>query len=141
MEEKHFCHEDGAEMVRGYRPITFTYKGIATTVDMPGWYCVKCGEGVHSARDSKVSDRALNAAKAKVEGLLESKEIKRIRKKLKLTQAEAGQIVGGGPKAFTKYENGDALTSRAATNLLRVLDAMPEAMGLLVSRFNRGARA
>jgi DNA-binding transcriptional regulator YiaG len=33
-------------------------------------------------------------------------DIRRIREKLGLSQAEAGELLGGGPRAFTKYENG-----------------------------------
>jgi len=33
-------------------------------------------------------------------------DIRRIRETLGLSQAEAGEILGGGPRAFTKYENG-----------------------------------
>lgn len=50
-------------------------------------------------------------------------EIRAIRKKLKLTQVQAGTILGGGKKAFQKYESGEILPSRAISNLLRVLAA------------------
>ena len=49
----------------------------------------------------------LNRLKARTEGLLEPEEIRRIRKKLGLTQAAAGELIGGGPRAFQKYETGD----------------------------------
>ena len=55
----------------------------------------------------KVSDRMLNRLKARAEGLLEPEEIRRIRKKLGLTQEQAGELIGGGPRAFQKYETGD----------------------------------
>lgn len=57
----------------------------------------------------KASDRALNRMKAQTEGLLFPEEIRRIRKKLHLTQEAAGQIIGGGPRAFQKYESGELL--------------------------------
>jgi HTH-type transcriptional regulator/antitoxin MqsA len=79
----------------------------------------------------KVSDRALNRLKAQSEGLLEPQEIKRIRKKLSLTQTEAGELIGGGPRAFQKYENGDLLPSRAISSALRLLDADPTGLGFL----------
>ena len=71
----------------------------------------------------KVSDRALNRLKARTEGLLEPEEIKRIRKKLGLTQEAAGEIIGGGPRAFQKYETGDLLPSRAISSALALLGA------------------
>jgi HTH-type transcriptional regulator/antitoxin MqsA len=60
----------------------------------------------------KISDRALNRLKARTEGLLEPEDIRRIRKRLGLTQEAAGELIGGGPRAFEKYENGDLLPSR-----------------------------
>jgi HTH-type transcriptional regulator / antitoxin MqsA len=79
----------------------------------------------------KVSDRALNAMKARVESLMPAQEIRRIRKRLGLTQEEAGKIVGGGKKAFTKYESGDTLPSHAIANLLKLLDANPDSLSVL----------
>ena len=82
----------------------------------------------------KVSDRMLNRLKARVEGLVEPEEIKRIRKRLKLTQENAGRVIGGGPRAFQKYEKGDLLPSRAVSSALVLLDHNPEALALLASR-------
>lgn len=73
----------------------------------------------------KVYDKALNQLKAESEHLLKPMEIRAIRKKLKLTQVQAGTILGGGKKAFQKYESGEILPSRAISNLLRVLAVQP----------------
>ena len=105
-------------MHREVRPLTLTYKGESITVDMPGWYCDESEEGVHTGEDMKVSDRALNRLKARTEGLLEPEEIRRIRKKLGLSQEAAGELIGGGPRAFQKYETGDLLPSRAISSAL-----------------------
>lgn len=136
MDNNPLCHEDGTLMSRDIRPSILSYKGESIVVDLPGWYCPKCGESVHDGSDMKVSDRALNALKMRHENLLDAKEIRRIRKKLGLTQAAAGQIVGGGPKAFTKYENGDLVPSRAIANLLKVLDACPEQLAVIAPHSN-----
>ena len=37
---------------------------------------------------------------------LEPDEIRAIREGLGLSQADAGELLGGGPRAFTKYEAG-----------------------------------
>lgn len=58
-------------------------------------------------------------------------EIRAIRKKLKLTQIQAGTILGG-KKAFQKYESGEILPSRAISNLLRVLAAQPSLLQTIV---------
>src|SRR4051794_13074146 len=117
------CPETGKPMVRDTRPMTFTYKGQSTTIDMPGWYCAESGESIHTGEDMKVSDAALTALKIKVENLLAPKEVRRIRLKMGLTQREAGALIGGGPNAFQKYEAGDVTVSKGISNFLRVLDA------------------
>jgi HTH-type transcriptional regulator/antitoxin MqsA len=128
------CPETGAPMQRGTRPLTLTYRGESLTVDMPGWYCDQSTDGIHVGDDMKVSDRALNRLKARAEGLPEPEEIRRIRKKLGLTQAEAGTLIGGGPRAFQKYESGDLLPSRAISSALALLDHDPKALAVLERR-------
>ncbi|MGI4789918.1 MAG: type II toxin-antitoxin system MqsA family antitoxin [Janthinobacterium lividum] len=128
--EEQVCHECGAAMVRGSKPMTIHYKGLSATFEMPGWYCA-CGEGVVTAKDMDTSDRQLNLLKAQSENLVLPSDVRRIRKKLGLNQQAAGQILGGGPSAFNKYEKGQVLPSKAISNLLRVLEALPNALNYL----------
>jgi len=121
-------------MHRGVGPMTLTYKKESVTFDMPGWYCDDCEESIHTGKDMKVSDRRLNRLKAKSEGLLGPEEIRRIRKKLRLSQETAGLLIGGGPRAFQKYESGDLLPSRAISSALVLLDHDPGALGILKKR-------
>jgi HTH-type transcriptional regulator/antitoxin MqsA len=120
------CPETGKPMVRNTRPMTITYKGQSSTFDMPGWYCDESGESIHTAEDIKTSDAALKELKIKVENLLRPQEVKRIREKFGLTQREAGAIIGGGPNAFQKYEQGTITVSKGISNFLRVLERHPE---------------
>ena len=131
--------ETGAPLHRDVRPLTLTYKGESITFDMPGWYGDRPDEGIHTGDDMKVSDRALNRLKARTEGLLEPEEIKRIRKKIGLTQEAAGELIGGGPRAFQKYETGDLLPSRAISSALALLDHDPKALRVLEARRTRTA--
>lgn len=81
--------ETGQELVRGVRSMTVTYKGLSTTFDMPGWYAINDEEGengLHDVKDTKASDRALNALKARANGLLEPPAIRSVRQKLRLSQ-------------------------------------------------------
>lgn len=128
------CPETGAPMQRGMRPMTITYRGQSITVDMPGWYSDQSDEGILTGQDMKVSDRALNRLKARTEGFLEPEEIKRVRKRLGLTQERAGEVIGGGTRAFQKYEAGDLLPSRAISNALVLLDYNPAALAVLTAR-------
>jgi len=125
------CPETGEPMRRDVRPMTLTYKDESITFDMPGWYCDVSEESIHTGEDMKVSDRMLNRLKARYEGLLEPEEIRRIRKKLHLTQEAAGQLIGGGPRAFQKYESGELLPSRAVSSALMLLDHNPDALTIL----------
>lgn len=129
---KPICPETGQPMERGVRPLKLTYKDQVITVEMPGWYGEGSSEGLHTHEDMKVSDRALNLLKARAEGFLEPKAIQRIRKKLGLTQVQAGEILGGGPRAFQKYESGDSLPSRAICSALRLLDNDPSGLKTLL---------
>ena len=113
-------------MVRDIRPLIVSYKGRSETVEMPGWYCDTSDESIHSRADMKVSDLALVTLKAEDENLATPDEVRRIRGGLGLTQGEAGRILGGGVRAFQKYESGEVLTSRAMTTLLRSLVRHPE---------------
>ncbi len=125
------CPATGAPMHRSVRPLTLTYKGESLTFDMPGWYCDQSDESIHTGKDMKVSDRMLNLLKARSEKLLEPEEIRNIRKKLRLSQEEAGLLIGGGPRAFQKYESGDLLPSRAVSSALILLNHDPAALSLL----------
>lgn len=129
--------ETGAPLHRDVRPFTLTYRGESITVDMPGWYGEHPDAGIFDPDDMKVSDRALHRLKARTEGLLEPEEIRRIRKKLRLTQAAAGEIIGGGPRAFQKYETGDLLPSRAISSALVLLDSNPKGLDVLTNHQTR----
>ena len=58
-------------------------------------------------------------------------EIRAIRKRLGLSQAKAGEVIGGGPRAFNKYESGTIKPTSSVVNLLRVLDDNPSVLGSL----------
>ena len=64
-------------------------------------------------------------------------EIRAIRERLGLSQAEAGKVLGGGPSAFTKYEGGTLTPAASLVNLLRVLEADPAAITKLGRRMPR----
>ena len=65
---------------------------------------------------------------------LSPERIRTIRKSLGLTQVEAGELLGGGPRAFTKYEAGTTKPAAAVANLLRLLDSDPSALSKLTGR-------
>ena len=53
-------------------------------------------------------------------------EIRRIRRKLGLSQIVAARLTGGSHNAFSRYERGEAAPLPAVINLFRLLDRHPE---------------
>ena len=131
MENVKYDVETGERLMRDIRPFTITYQGHSKTFDMPGWYPAGKGEATFTDEDLKIYDKAIKELKAEAEHLLLPAEIRSIRKRLKLTQVQAGNILGGGKKAFQKYESGETLPSRAISNLLRVLSKEPSLLNIL----------
>lgn len=121
--------ETGQKLVRGKRLMVLRYKDMEEKVEIPGWYADddSAGKsGLHDAGDMRVSDRALNRMKSREKRLFGPEEIRHIRqRKLRMTQKQAGLIIGGGKAAFQKYESGDVVISRALHNLLKLLDNDP----------------
>ena len=133
------CPETGAPMQRDIRPMTLEYQNQRMTFEMPGWYCESSGQSIHTGEDMKVSDRVLNQLKASVEGLPLPAEIRRVRVKLGLSQEKAGELIGGGPRAFQKYEAGDLLPSRGIASALALLDHDPAGLAVLSARALAGS--
>ncbi len=105
---------------------TFIYKGKKFRYEQPGLYCDNCKEGVLDNSDMEAVESTLFDFRAKVDGYLTTGEIRRIRKKLNLTQRKAGEFFGGGHNAFSRYESGLARPPKSTDRLLRLLDKRPE---------------
>lgn len=115
-------------MARNTQKDLITYKELTKEVEQPGWYCVSCEEVLLDEADVLVTEAAFFDLKAEAEGLLPADEILRIRRRLKLSQRKAGELLGGGPRAFQKYEKRLVMVSKPMSNLLRVLDRHPEVL-------------
>jgi DNA-binding transcriptional regulator YiaG len=72
-------------------------------------------------------------AKRNVEPLT-PEDIRRIRESLGLSQIEAGELLGGGIRAFQKYESGSVAPAATTVNLLRILEVDPTALGTLTGK-------
>lgn len=118
------CPECGGEMNREVRLVPYIYKNQTIQVEQPGEWCA-CGEAVLTHADVKATEKDLHDFRAHVDGLLTSVEVRQIRKKLKLTQKDAGDLFGGGPNAFSRYERGETTQMKAVDLLLRVFNRHP----------------
>jgi HTH-type transcriptional regulator/antitoxin MqsA len=127
-------------MARAARPRTIRYKKRSVEIEQPAWWCGNCGEGVLDSKDSVVADRAFATLKAKVEGVLDPAAIERVRTRLNLTQRKAGKILGGGARAFQRYESGAVVVSQPMSNLLTLLGDRPDLLALITARSTQSER-
>jgi HTH-type transcriptional regulator/antitoxin MqsA len=117
--------ESGEPLTRGVRPYVVEYKGESITVQLPGYYPIGVGNGVHVDKDMSVVDEALRGLKEKVEGVPSPATIRRVRAKLRLSQREAGALFNVGENAFDKYERGLVEPSGPTMQLILLLDRHP----------------
>ncbi len=114
---------------------TFEYKGEKVVI--PNYVIFKCGncdESIVEKDTLKTSEKTIRDFQRRVDGLLTSNEIKKIRKSFGFTQEDIGNLLGGGAKGFARYETGKVSQSKAMDNLLRIIDAHPDALDVLIER-------
>lgn len=100
--------------------------------------CDVCESELVGDIEGRANKRAMIAFRKTVDGLLTGEEIRAIREKYRLTQTQAAQLFGGGPVAFSKYENDDVAHSDAMDNLLRLVRRSEEAFWELVEEKQLG---
>jgi HTH-type transcriptional regulator/antitoxin MqsA len=125
--------DDGTALVYGTRDVHDEINGVAYSVErVSGWHCPACGE-IEFAQDDDSAVRVNAAIQAAGDEAQRrrAQEVRAARKKLKLTQAEAGRLFGGGVVAFSEYENGKTQPHKSTVLLLRLLDRHPELLGEL----------
>jgi HTH-type transcriptional regulator / antitoxin MqsA len=111
--EKRVHPETGQELHRDVRPQTVCVGSLSREIDVPGWYPEDDGDAIHSGADLKVLNEAFKTLREEY-----AAHVRSVRKKLGLTQEEAGVIIGGGKRAFQKYESGRTPPSDAAVGLI-----------------------
>jgi len=133
MTDRH-CGECGASGPVRFDNTDFVveHSGLKKSVaGLSGWRCAECGEIEFDA------DSARRYAAAGDELVLQAREaeraeIRRIRRKLGLSQAMAARLTGGGHNAFSRYERGEAVPMAAVVNLFKLLDRHPELLKELI---------
>jgi HTH-type transcriptional regulator/antitoxin MqsA len=115
------CPVCGGTLVVESRNVRISYKGESTDIEQPGEYCTLCDEGFLSPNDITSTRKSITDFHRKVDNLLTSSEVKSARSKLNLSQKAAGEIFGGGPMAFSKYERGEITQNKSTDRLLRLL--------------------
>lgn len=117
----------------GAEAMTVEHRGASSVVaGLSGWRCNACGEvmfdAASAARYAAAGDHLVLQEREH-----QRREIRRIRRKLGLSQAQASALTGGGSNAFSRYELGKARPVAAVINLLRLLDKHPELLHELLT--------
>lgn len=122
MNEKELCPICGAGHVTGHvDELETEYKGERALVSTHYLLCDACGSDFAGADEMRANKRAVMAFRKQVDGLLTGAEIAALRARYKLNQKQAARLFGGGPVAFSKYENDDVAHSEAMDKLLRLV--------------------
>ena len=110
--------ETGETLTRGLRKMKVRVGPFAEEVTVGGWYPEGDGDAVHIGADLAAFDEA----RKRLAGLYAT-HLRSSRKRWRLTQEQAGRLIGGGKRAFQKYESGKALPTEAAVGLIELLNA------------------
>jgi HTH-type transcriptional regulator/antitoxin MqsA len=127
------CPECGSVMQYEKHDDVLEYRGHKRTIKTLGWWCTKCGEALLTGDALVRHERAFLQLKATVDGVLGPGEVARVREALGLSQRKAGEVLGGGPRAFQKYESGKQAVSVPMSLLLRLLARDPSRLRELVA--------
>ena len=129
------CPLCGEGQVTGHHEdVAQKYGGHESMVPMYFRSCSHCGSDFAGAEESLLNKRAMMGFRKRVDGLLSGSRVAAVREKYKLTQAQAARLLGGGPVAFSKYENDDVAQSSAMDTLLRLIDVNESAFWTLVDQ-------
>lgn len=115
-----------SEMVTKIQDETLTYGEQSLTLhSMKGEFCSVCGEGIWDKESYHRYTEAQAALIRAVKGDAAA-DIRRIRKKLKLTQSELSKVVGIGKIAFSRYERGETKPPAPLVKLLKLVEKHPD---------------
>jgi len=118
--------DDGTLLVHEKKDVLASVEGASVLVPaVSGWHCPVCGEIEFDAGEGVSYSKALELARTMA---VESRasELRTARKRLGLSQAEAGRLFGGGVSAFSEYERGKTQPHKSTVLLLRLLGKHPE---------------
>ena len=109
-------------------------ESIACDVKVHAHECKECGCTFAGEDDSRLNKREMVCLKKRAFNLLSGKRVREIRNVLGLTIENANKVFGGGPVAFSKYENDDICQSELMDKLIIGAEKFPEFYDYLLDR-------
>lgn len=135
MNEKEICPICGeGHLTDHVDQVETEYNGHTGKVPLHYQLCDVCMSESAGAVQMRANKRGMTAFRKQVDRLLSGSEILGLRKRYGLSQQQAAQLFGGGPVAFSKYENDDVAHSEAMDKLLRLVSRSETAFWDLVDQ-------
>jgi HTH-type transcriptional regulator/antitoxin MqsA len=116
------------------REDVLSYGGKEKRIKVQGWWCKSCDEAVFEGDALVAREKAFLELKAEVDNVLGPAEVAKVRAQLGLSQRRAGELLGGGPRAFQKYESGKQAVSVPMSHLLTLLMKDPKRLKEIESK-------
>jgi len=126
------CPNCGQTMHESHGPLRLPVNGEEIEVPMAAHLaCPECGEVVLRYQDSKrLSEDAIDLYRAKY-GLLSAHEIRQIRERFELTQAELARLLRLGANTVSRWESGRNVQTGSMDILLRLIRDLPGSLEYL----------
>lgn len=97
------------------------YKGFSVPSKLTALWPETGEDAVVDLKEALRRDGAYRALRDYIDTISSGASIRKLREKLKLTQKEASELLGGGANSFQKYESGEVSPSQSMINLLLLL--------------------
>jgi HTH-type transcriptional regulator/antitoxin MqsA len=127
------CDTGNLALEEGKRSVEID--GIAVEIPFFSHACEQCGTVQGTDEDLRLNARAMRKAVKVQRKLLSGEEVRAHRKHLCLTQEQAAVLFGGGPVAFSKYENDEVSQSESMDRLIWLAAKFPWIVAVLAERF------
>jgi len=125
---------EAGSLIDGTKTATLQYDGAVLHVhNLAVSICPACGERMVSPEQARANDVKYADAKREHDGLWTAARIAEWRMRWGYSQQQAAQLLGGGVNAFSKYERGEVIQSKAMDLLMRVHDEVPGARDRLAA--------
>lgn len=113
------CPICGENEVRcSVQSLDMDFDGVSVSYQSQFSLCGDCGSEFVTLEQSRLNKRAVIEAKSRHLGIPSRQALREWRKRWGLTQKGAGELLGVGPVAFSKYENAALLPSAPTARLL-----------------------
>jgi putative zinc finger/helix-turn-helix YgiT family protein len=97
-------------------------------------FCESCGNVSYLGDQISEIELAVARKIREEDGLLSPEDLKAIRLKYNLTQAEMERLISAGPKTWVRWERGKVVQSKVADTLIRQIAEQPDLVRSLLSR-------